>query len=120
VVAGEVPYLKLPSLERRVGPPVGMKDEENFLRKYVMGKDTFGGPFIEGDRWYVYRRRRYTEASMLLSDFLRSNRMPSPLRGRANVRILSEKEVASLSQWALNYIWEELFKEEFFIKYLVK
>ncbi len=120
VVAGEVPHLKLSSLEKKIGPPVGIKDEEKFLRKYVLGEDTFGGPFIEDDRWYVYSRRGYTEVSMLLSDFLRGNKMPSLLRGRANVRILSEKEIESLSQWALNEIWEELFKEEFFVKYLVK
>ncbi len=119
VVASELPHLRLPYLERRVGPPVGMKDEENFLKKYV-SEETLGGPFIEGDRWYVYKRRRYIEASMLLSDFLRSNRMPSPLRGRADIKILSEKEIASLGQWALNAIWEELLKEEFFVKYLVK
>ncbi len=119
VIASEIPHLKLPSLEKRIGPPVGMKDEENFLKKYAL-EDKFGGPFIEEDRWYVYRKRRYTEVSILLSDFLRSSRMPSLLRGRVKVRILSEREIASLSQWALNDIWEELLKEEFFVKYLVK
>ncbi|MCD6348669.1 MAG: CCA tRNA nucleotidyltransferase [Candidatus Korarchaeota archaeon] len=120
VVAAELPSLVLPPLEKKVGPPVGVSEETNFLSKYMEEEGKLGGPFIEGNRWYVYRKRRYEEASLLVSDILRSNRMPTVLRGRASVRVLSEGEVASLSQWTLNEIWEELVKEEFFTKYLVR
>ncbi len=120
VVAAEIPYLLLPTLERREGPPVGMRDEDNFLLKYVGSEVTLGGPFIREDRWYVFRRRKYREATLLASDIFRGQRLPSILRGRAKIRVLTERELASLGQWALNEIWKELKKEEFFVRLLAE
>ncbi len=120
VVAAEIPHLLLPELERREGPPVGMKEEDNFLLKYVGSEVTFGGPFIGEDRWYVFRRRRYREATLLVGDTFRGQRLPSILRGRAKIRIFTERELASLGQWALNEIWRELKKDEFFVRLLAE
>ncbi|MDK2383799.1 MAG: hypothetical protein QI199_03170, partial [Candidatus Korarchaeota archaeon] len=118
--AAEIPYLLLPTLARRAGPPVGMRDEDNFLLKYVGSEVTLGGPFIREDRWYVFRRRKYREATLLASDIFRGQRLPSILRGRAKIRVLTERELASLGQWALNEIWKELKKEEFFVRLLAE
>ncbi len=120
VIAAEVPHLLLPALERREGPPVGMKEEDNFLLKYVGSEVTLGGPFVREDRWYVFRRRKYREASLLASEVFRGQRLPSILRGRAKIRVLTEGELASLGQWALNEIWKELKKDEFFVRLLVE
>ncbi len=120
VVAAEVPHLLLPPLERRQGPPVGVSEEDRFLIKYSLGRSTMGGPFIREDRWYVYRRRKYHEATLLAADTFRGRRLPPVLRGRAKMRILTEEEISSLEQWALNEIWRELRKEEFFVRLLVE
>ncbi len=120
VVAAEIPFLLLPTLERREGPPVGMRDEDNFLLKYVGSEVTLGGPSIREDRWYVFRRRKYREATLIVSDIFRGQRLPSILRGRAKIRVLTERELASLGQWALNEIWKELKKEEFFVRLLAE
>ncbi len=120
VVAAEIPHLLLPTVERREGPPVGMRDEGNFLLKYVGNEVTLGGPFIKEDRWYVFRRRKYREATLLVSEVFRGQRLPSILRGRAKIRVLTERELASLGQWALNEIWKELKKEEFFVRLLAE
>jgi len=120
VVAAELYSLTLPALEKRQGPPVGSGEEMNFLSTYVGSEDSFGGPFIEGDRWYVYRRRRYSEATLLLNDLLSGSKMPSLLRGRAKFRILTDKELPLLDRWVLSEIYKEMRKEEFFLAHLIR
>ncbi|MDW8035895.1 MAG: CCA tRNA nucleotidyltransferase [Candidatus Korarchaeum sp.] len=108
LVAAELLNLTLPTLEKKQGPPVGSNEEMNFLRIYVNSRESFGGPFIEGDRWYVYRRRRYSEATVLINDVLNSGKMPPLLRGRAKFRILTDKELSLLDKWALSKIFDEM------------
>lgn len=120
LIAAELPSLTLPTLEKRYGPPVGSSEEMNFLRTYVGSEESLGGPFIEGDRWYVYRRRRYSEATLLVKDILSSGKMPSLLKGRAKFRILTDRELSLLDRWALSKIFDEMKKEEFFLTHLLK
>ncbi|MEM0016939.1 MAG: CCA tRNA nucleotidyltransferase [Candidatus Korarchaeum sp.] len=120
LVAAELLNLTLPLLEKRQGPPVGSGEEMNFLRTYVNSEESFGGPFIEGDRWYVYRRRRYSEATLLINDVLSGGKVPPLLRGRAKFRVLTDKELSLLDRWALSKIYEEMKKEEFFLTHLLK
>ncbi len=62
----ELLTLKLPIVERHVGPPVSSEREDEFLRKYIGSNITISGPFIENGRWIVYRKRRYTDAVNLM------------------------------------------------------
>jgi len=57
---------RLPYLERHVGPPVGSSNEEDFVSKYLRGAYVLAGPFIEGNRWVVYKLRAFTRAKELL------------------------------------------------------
>ena len=66
VLLYELVTLKLPSVERHLGPPVPSDREEEFLKKYVGSEITISGPFIEKGRWVVYRKRRYTNAIDLI------------------------------------------------------
>jgi tRNA nucleotidyltransferase (CCA-adding enzyme) len=114
-VAMELPSLNLPIIERRQGPPVGSKEEMNFLKSYL--GSGFGGPFIEGDRWYVYRKRRHSDAISLINELI-SSKAPTILRG-AKPKILTDRELLLLDRDVLGWIYREMRKEEFFIRYLV-
>jgi len=62
----------LPAVERHLGPPMDKKKEcERFLKKYLRSEEVLSGPRIEGDRWVVGRRRRYTDIVDLLRDKLK-------------------------------------------------
>lgn len=118
-VASELLYLTLPVLEKRQGPPVGSSEETNFLKTYLDSEECLGGPFIEGDRWYVYRRRKYSDATLLISSVITGGKIPPILRGRAKFRILTDRELPLLDRWLLNEIYREMKKEEFFLKHFV-
>jgi len=62
----------LSTVEKHLGPPVKKKkDCERFLEKHLMSKRRISGPRIEGNRWVVERRRRYTDIVELLREQLR-------------------------------------------------
>jgi len=55
---------------KHLGPPVLAGEEENFLAKHLGGRNTVSGPYIEGGRWAVLVRRKYTDAKTMLRDKL--------------------------------------------------
>jgi tRNA nucleotidyltransferase (CCA-adding enzyme) len=114
-VAMELPSLTLPTIERRQGPPVGSKEEINFLKSYL--NSGFGGPFIEGDRWYVYRRRRHSDVINLINELM-NLKVPTLLRG-ARFKTLTDRELLILDRDVLRWIYKEMRREEFFIRHLV-
>jgi tRNA nucleotidyltransferase (CCA-adding enzyme) len=62
------------SPKKHMGPPVEKRKEaEDFLIKYLNAEDTVAGPWIEGDRWFVEKRRRWSDAEKLLSFYLSNN-----------------------------------------------
>jgi tRNA nucleotidyltransferase (CCA-adding enzyme) len=62
----------LPEVERHLGPPLEKrKDSERFLEKHLRSKRRLSGPRIQGDRWVVERRRKYTDITDLLVDKLK-------------------------------------------------
>ncbi len=63
-----VESLKLPQAQLHYGPPIGSSEEENFLKKYVGSNDAYAGPFIRGNRWYVIRKRKYTDIVSLIKE----------------------------------------------------
>lgn len=93
----ELTISELPPAEKRRGPPVGSPGEAPFLEKHLSARDTLGGPFIQGDRWFVLKRRRWTSAIDLFKHIVEVAR-PSSLRG-ARVSVYTDLgEILSLRE----------------------
>lgn len=61
----------LPASERHAGPPVTKKEDcEKFLAKYAESAEVLSGPRVEGCRWVVDRKRRYTDVVELFREKL--------------------------------------------------
>ena len=73
VLLFELELGELSDSKRRRGPPVCRKTESSsFLFKHLGEKDTISGPWIEGGRWFVQKRRGAASAHTLLTSTLRS------------------------------------------------
>ncbi|HYS71269.1 MAG TPA: CCA tRNA nucleotidyltransferase [Thermoplasmata archaeon] len=85
VVGGEVILLfefevfALPTAEKHRGPPVAVKNADEFLKRWRGAKDALSLPYIEGDRWVVDVRREATDAAKLVRVRLRSLSLGSHL-----------------------------------------
>lgn len=66
----EVESSVLPSSKRHVGPPALSREAESFLNRHLGAEDTVSGPWVEGGRWVVEKRRVYPDAVHLLRDKL--------------------------------------------------
>ncbi|MEK6851989.1 MAG: hypothetical protein AABY30_05580, partial [Candidatus Thermoplasmatota archaeon] len=62
----EFEVFALPAVEKHRGPPVWVKNAEDFLRRWRHAKDAMGAPYVEGDRWAVDVRREATDAAALI------------------------------------------------------
>ncbi len=72
ILVFELERALLPSVMRRMGPPVKMEaDGDKFLRSHLGAEETVSGPWIEGDRWWVEVRRPEPEARELVAAALR-------------------------------------------------
>ncbi len=72
IIVFELESLEIPGTMRLMGPPVEMaEDSERFLKAHLKAESTITGPWIEGERWWVGLRRRYTDARNLLDEALR-------------------------------------------------
>jgi len=57
----------LPSVVKTIGPPVYLEpNASQFLEKYLASEETIAGPWIEGSRWVVLKKRKYVGAKELL------------------------------------------------------
>jgi len=62
----------LPSVKKHLGPPLEKTaDCEKFLAKHIASPETVSGPYIEDGRWVVEIKRKYTDASVLLTKKLK-------------------------------------------------
>ena len=65
----ELHEASLPPMVVRQGPPVErLTESRSFIVKHATAKDTVRGPWIEGERWMVEKRREFRSAD----DFLRT------------------------------------------------
>jgi tRNA nucleotidyltransferase (CCA-adding enzyme) len=71
----ELSSAEIPVVRLHLGPKVSSLHEPRFLRKYALAKDVLSRPFILGDRWAVYLRRKHTRAEELLGDFIAGGRL---------------------------------------------
>jgi tRNA nucleotidyltransferase (CCA-adding enzyme) len=60
-------------VKKHLGPPLDKKSEcERFLDKHVGGPATVSGPYVEGGKWVVLVRRKFTDVVALLNDRLKN------------------------------------------------
>ncbi|HEV8595318.1 MAG TPA: CCA tRNA nucleotidyltransferase, partial [Thermoplasmata archaeon] len=62
----EFEVFALPVVEKHRGPPVWVKNADDFLRRWEQSKDALGAPCIEGDHWSVDVRRDATDAAGMI------------------------------------------------------
>jgi tRNA nucleotidyltransferase (CCA-adding enzyme) len=70
--------LDLPELELRVGPPVWMKNAEDFVREHLGSPLTVVGPWVSGERLYVLRKRSVRSAEELLMRWIERGEVSVP------------------------------------------
>src|SRR5213594_1747559 len=64
----------LSGVQLRQGPPVSkQEDSQGFLDRHLDAKDTIRGPWIEGDRWVVDKKRRILTTKQLVSAALKED-----------------------------------------------
>ncbi len=68
----ELDHCFIPSVKMHLGPPLEKEQEcDKFLAKHQDGSGAVAGPYVEGGRWVVQVRRKYTNACVLLSEKLK-------------------------------------------------
>jgi len=99
----EAGLTKLPAVRLQKGPPVSKsEDSMSFLEKHLKARDTARGPWIEGDRWMVERKRGILSIRDLVKAGAREEAyglsLPKQLGAsfRRSVKVLQNREVLSL------------------------
>jgi len=84
----------LPKVETLIGPPLRKRrDCERFLEKHLGSEQVLSGPRVEGDRWVVERRRKYTDIVDLLKDNLKDGGEKTGIASLISQAFLSSIEV---------------------------
>ena len=93
----------LPKVRLQKGPPVSKREDSmSFLEKHLRARDTVRGPWIEGDRWIVERKRGILSITDLVKGALREETyglsIPKQLGEsfRRSVKVLQDREVLSM------------------------
>jgi hypothetical protein len=74
----------------------------SFLEKHLNARDTVRGPWIEGDRWMVERKRGISSVEELVKAAVREEAygltIPKQMGGsfRKSVKVLQDREVLSM------------------------
>ncbi len=66
----ELERRELPNMRVHFGPKVSSVHQGRFLEKNEDFKEKLTNPYIEGDRWCVLLKRKYTDAKILLEEYL--------------------------------------------------
>jgi len=93
----------LPAVRLQKGPPVSKsEDSKSFLEKHLKARDTARGPWIEGDRWMVERKREILSIRDLVKSAAREEAyglsLPKQLGEsfRKSVKVLQDREILSM------------------------
>jgi tRNA nucleotidyltransferase (CCA-adding enzyme) len=94
----------IPSVKLHLGPPLDKENEcERFVAKHLGKPSTVCGPYVDGNRWVVLVRRKYTDVCSLLKDRLKDGgRNAGVAEGIAKVlktkkfKVLVNQEVVGL------------------------
>lgn len=79
----------LPGCRRHVGPPVWMKNAEEFLNKW--GRKGTRRPFIDNGRWVVIAGREFSSAADLVRNRIGETSLGQGFKGKKGLRILDHK-----------------------------
>ncbi len=83
VVLLEMEVSKLPTVQKRIGPPVfNLKHSKNFLEKYK--HVAIAGPYVEGVNWCVEVERKFLTAKDKLKNILEGDEQELLLKGIPN------------------------------------
>jgi len=66
----ELESILIPAARLHLGPIANSPHEERFLEKYEDYKEKLTEPFIKGNRWCIFLKRKYTDAKAFLEEFL--------------------------------------------------
>jgi len=93
----------LPGVQMRQGPPVSKQDDsQGFLDRHLNARDTVRGPWVEGNRWAVDKKRRILTIKQLVPAALKDRKLglalPEQLERsfHRNVRVLQDKQILAL------------------------
>jgi len=75
VLLFELESLDLPLVYRHPGPPMYVPDAKKFLKKHLASSSTVSGPWVEGYKLQVARRRERTEASDIVRQGLKEGQV---------------------------------------------
>ena len=75
VLLFELESLHLPRVYRHPGPPIYVPDAKKFLQKHLASTSTLSGPWVEGYRLQVARRRERTRASDIIRQALKEGQV---------------------------------------------
>ncbi len=98
----ELQTKRVPLIKKHVGPKIGMKNQENFLKKYLVEKreEVISGPYIENERWIVCLKRKFTEATELLNHYLTLEKqelgLPPLIKKAESFKVLLNTEIKEL------------------------
>jgi tRNA nucleotidyltransferase (CCA-adding enzyme) len=93
----------LPGVQMGQGPPVSKQDDSQaFLDRHLNARDTLRGPWVEGNRWVVDKKRRILTIKQLVLTALKDQKLglalPEQLGRffRQSVRVLQDEQILSL------------------------
>jgi tRNA nucleotidyltransferase (CCA-adding enzyme) len=110
VLVFELERNRIAKTRKHLGPQVERREEsERFLAKHLHAPDTLVGPWIEQERWKVYKARNYVDAALYLKDHLRNggkdtgvgSRIASTLR--TGYRLLRETDINKLANRDMDF-----------------
>ena len=90
----EFEVFALPAAQKHRGPPVWVKNADDFLKKWRGAKDALSAPRIEGDHWVVDVRREARDALRLIRAHLSQWSLGSDLASAAKrTRLLRDAQM---------------------------
>jgi tRNA nucleotidyltransferase (CCA-adding enzyme) len=92
VLVFELDKINLPSRFVHRGPPVWMRDAIRFVEKYLSSPDTVAGPWVEGERLCVLKKREVTSVDVLLKKWISKPELS--ITRQLNEAFISSKMVA--------------------------
>lgn len=75
IITLELENIELSSVKRHIGPRVydDFEFQENFIKKHLNKESTLSGPWIEGERWVVEKKRSRRNAIESVKDALKKD-----------------------------------------------
>jgi len=89
----DIESLELPPLELRVGPPVWLRNAEDFVGEHLRDQLTVAGPWVSGERLYVLKRRALRSARDLLLRWIERGEVSVPKDVAPSIRSAEVFEV---------------------------